>query len=124
VTAPRKYNVGGVLLDRPFKVRRLGHFGFNLEKFDQGLHFLAARALGYGGVLTAYHRYAEAELRAVLEIPDSVFIAATIALGTPSGRHGPVRRHPLRHLVYEDGWESPADWAVDPDGARFTADTA
>ena len=24
-----KYNVGGVALDRPFKIRRLGHFGFN-----------------------------------------------------------------------------------------------
>jgi hypothetical protein len=24
-----KYNVGGVALDRPFKIRRFGHFGFN-----------------------------------------------------------------------------------------------
>ena len=24
-----KYNVGGVAWDRPFKIRRLGHFGFN-----------------------------------------------------------------------------------------------
>lgn len=24
-----KYNVGGIMLDRPFKIRRLGHFGFN-----------------------------------------------------------------------------------------------
>jgi catechol 2,3-dioxygenase-like lactoylglutathione lyase family enzyme len=24
-----KYDVGGVMLDRPFKIRRLGHFGFN-----------------------------------------------------------------------------------------------
>jgi catechol 2,3-dioxygenase-like lactoylglutathione lyase family enzyme len=31
MTAPtgNKYNVGGVMLDRPFKIRRLGHFGFN-----------------------------------------------------------------------------------------------
>jgi catechol-2,3-dioxygenase len=28
-TTSNKYNVGGVLLDRPFKIRRLGHFGFN-----------------------------------------------------------------------------------------------
>ena len=27
--AEKKYNVGGVALDRPFKIRRLGHFGFN-----------------------------------------------------------------------------------------------
>ena len=28
-TPGRHYNVGGVLLPRPFKIRRLGHFGFN-----------------------------------------------------------------------------------------------
>jgi catechol 2,3-dioxygenase-like lactoylglutathione lyase family enzyme len=31
--------VGGVLQERPFKVRRLGHVGFALENFDAGLHF-------------------------------------------------------------------------------------
>lgn len=34
-----KYDVGGVLLERPFKIRRLGHFGFNLTKMDEGLRF-------------------------------------------------------------------------------------
>ena len=34
-----KYNVGGVLLDRPFKIRRLGHFGFNLVNIDDGIRF-------------------------------------------------------------------------------------
>jgi len=34
-----KYNVGGVLLDRPFKVRRLGHFGFNVTKIDECRRF-------------------------------------------------------------------------------------
>jgi len=34
-----KYNVGGVLLDQPFKIRRLGHFGFNATKLDECLHF-------------------------------------------------------------------------------------
>ena len=37
--AATKYDVGGVLLDRPFKIRRLGHFGFNLTRFDEGAHF-------------------------------------------------------------------------------------
>ena len=36
-----KYDVGGVLLDRPFKIRRLGHFGFNLSRFEEGVHFYA-----------------------------------------------------------------------------------
>ena len=38
-TAARKFNVGGVLLDRPFKLRRLGHFGFNAVNFDACMRF-------------------------------------------------------------------------------------
>jgi catechol 2,3-dioxygenase-like lactoylglutathione lyase family enzyme len=34
-----KFNVGGVLLDRPFKIRRLGHFGYNCYKMDEAMHF-------------------------------------------------------------------------------------
>jgi catechol 2,3-dioxygenase-like lactoylglutathione lyase family enzyme len=37
-TRPR-YDVGGVLLDRPFKIRRLGHFGVNLDRMDEAMHF-------------------------------------------------------------------------------------
>lgn len=81
---------------------------------------LAARALGYGGVMTVWHLMVEAELREVLGIPDHVAIAATIPLGRPAGRHGPVRRRPLAELVYDDGWDQPAHWAVDPEGTRFT----
>jgi catechol 2,3-dioxygenase-like lactoylglutathione lyase family enzyme len=35
----QKFNVGGILLDRPFKIRRLGHFGFNLTNMDHGIRF-------------------------------------------------------------------------------------
>jgi catechol 2,3-dioxygenase-like lactoylglutathione lyase family enzyme len=35
----KKFNVGGVLLERPFKIRRLGHFGFNLTNMDEGIRF-------------------------------------------------------------------------------------
>ena len=35
----QRYNVGGVYLPRPFKVRRLGHFGFNVEKLPEGREF-------------------------------------------------------------------------------------
>jgi catechol 2,3-dioxygenase-like lactoylglutathione lyase family enzyme len=34
-----KFNVGGVLLDQPFKIRRLGHFGFNVSKIEECTHF-------------------------------------------------------------------------------------
>ncbi len=81
---------------------------------------LAARALGYGGVMTVWHTFVEDELRELLAIPDSVAIAATIPLGRPVGNHGPVRRRPIDELVYDDGWERPAPWAQDPAGTRFT----
>jgi catechol 2,3-dioxygenase-like lactoylglutathione lyase family enzyme len=35
----QRYNVGGLLLDRPFKIRRLGHFGFNVEQLEECRHF-------------------------------------------------------------------------------------
>ena len=35
----QRYNVGGILLERPFKIRRLGHFGFNIEKLEEARHF-------------------------------------------------------------------------------------
>ena len=82
---------------------------------------LAARALGYGGVLTMWHQLIEDDLRTVLGIPDDVAVAATIALGRPEGGHGPVRRRPVGELVYEDRWEAAAPWARDPQGTRFTS---
>ncbi|MDA3037908.1 MAG: nitroreductase family protein [Actinomycetota bacterium] len=81
---------------------------------------LAARALGYGGVMTGWHRMVENELRQLIGIPEEVTIAATIPLGKPQGNHGPVRRRPLQELVYDDAWEQPAAWANDPEGTRFT----
>jgi nitroreductase len=82
---------------------------------------LAARALGFGGVMTGFQAMVEDELRALLGIPDGVGLAATITLGRPEGGHGPVRRRPLSELVYADGWEQPAPFAVDPPGTRHTA---
>jgi nitroreductase len=82
---------------------------------------LAARALGYGGVLSMWHGYVEADLRRVLKLPDEAVIAATIALGVPEGHHGPVRRLPLRDVVFDDTWGADAPWAVDPPGTRFTS---
>ena len=81
---------------------------------------LAARALGYGGVMTTWHQLVERELRALLDVPDQVFVAATIPLGRPEGRHGPVRRRPLGELVFDDRWGEPASWAADPPGTRYT----
>lgn len=82
---------------------------------------LAARALGYGGVLTMWHQFVEDELRVLLDIPEGVAISATITLGRPQGHHGPVRRRPVGELVFEERWEDAAPWAHDPPGTRFTS---
>jgi nitroreductase len=77
---------------------------------------LAARAKGYGGVLTGFHGYVEKELHELLDLPENAFIAATISLGKPAGKHGPVRRVPMNDLIYADTWGDGAPWAIDPDG--------
>lgn len=77
---------------------------------------LAARALGYGGVLTGFHAFVEDDLRRLLGIPEGTLLAATITLGKPAGRHGPVRRLPMGELVYGDIWGEAPEWAVDPPG--------
>ena len=82
---------------------------------------LAARALGYGGVLTGFHFAVEHELRELLAIPEDVFVAATITIGRPKGRHGPVRRRPLSEVVFDERWGKPASWALDPPGTRHTS---
>ena len=82
---------------------------------------LAARALGYGGVITGFHGLVDTELKALLSIPEEVFIACTLTLGKPAGNHGPVRRRPMQELVYGDTWEEPPGWAIDPPGTRHTS---
>lgn len=82
---------------------------------------LAARALGYGGVLTMWHHAVEDQLRSLLDIPDEVALSACITLGRPVGAHGPVRRRPIGELVFEDSWGSPPPWAIDPPGTEHTS---
>ena len=82
---------------------------------------LAARALGYGGVITGFHGGVEAQLCDLLQIPDQAFIACTLTLGKPQGGHGPVRRRPMSELVFGDQWGESPHWAVDPPGTRHTS---
>jgi len=81
---------------------------------------LAARGLGYGGVITGFHAAVEEELKALLGVPEDIFIAATVTLGKPRGRHGPVRRRPLEELVSGERWGEAPAWAADPPGTRYT----
>ncbi len=76
---------------------------------------LAARALGYGGVITMWHHAVEAELRELLAIPDGVALSACIPIGRPEGGgHGPLKRRPMSETVFDDGWDQPAEWAHPP----------
>jgi hypothetical protein len=82
---------------------------------------LAARALGYGGAFTGWNFVVDRELRQLLSIPAGTFIAGTITIGKPAGRHGSVRRRPMSELVYQESWGEPPDWAVDPPGTEITS---
>lgn len=37
--APKQFDVGGVLLPRPFQIRRFGHLGLNLDRLDDAVAF-------------------------------------------------------------------------------------
>jgi nitroreductase len=104
----------------PYRQHRAASDAASLYPACQNL-LLAARALGYGGVMTGWQHAAEAELRLLLHIPEEVELMATITLGRPQGHHGPVRRRPLPELVFGEQWEQPPSWAADPEGATFTA---
>lgn len=91
------------------------HEGASIYPACQNL-LLAARGLGYGGVLTMWHHEVENELRDLLSIPDEAAMSATITLGRPMGSHGPVRRRPLQEVVAEDDWNTMAPWAVEFEG--------
>lgn len=82
---------------------------------------LAARALGYGGVITGFHGMVDSELKSLLGIPEDVFISCTVTLGKPAGNHGPVRRRPMSELVFGDSWSESPTWAEDPPGTEFTS---
>jgi nitroreductase len=82
---------------------------------------LAARALGYGGVLTGWHHPVEAQLRELLEIPADVAMSACITLGRPMGSHGPVRRRPAADVVFDDAWGVSAAWVIEPPDARHAS---
>jgi nitroreductase len=75
---------------------------------------LAARAMGYGGVLTTWHRRIEADVRRELGIPADTLIAATIPLGRPMGHFGRMRRKPLHDCVFVGKWGEQADWVKEP----------
>lgn len=72
---------------------------------------LAARTLGLGGVITNFARPHEAELRAMLGMPEEQQIYCLVPLGYPVDRPGPVRRRPVKQVVFIDRWQQPWPFA-------------
>lgn len=68
---------------------------------------LAARALGLGTTLTTLHRTFEAELKALLALPDHIEVAALVPLGWPRDRFGLTRRRPVGEVASLDRWGTP-----------------
>ena len=64
--------------------------------------FLAARALGLGTRLTTAHLRREAEIKALLGIPDHVETVALIPVGYPHGRFAPTSRRPATEVTSYD----------------------
>jgi nitroreductase len=65
---------------------------------------LAARALGVGSCITTIHRFRDAQVKALLDIPADVETAALIPLGYPLGKFGRPPRRPLREVAFADRW--------------------
>ena len=67
---------------------------------------LAARGLGLGSVLTTIHRRHEAEIKALLGIPEHVATIALIPVGYPAeGEHfGGSIRKPLKEVMFHEYW--------------------
>ncbi len=66
--------------------------------------FLKARELGLGTALTTVHRLKEAEVKAVLDIPEDVQTWAMIPVGYPLGRWGEAMRRPVEETTYWDAY--------------------
>lgn len=73
---------------------------------------LACRAEGLGCVLTTLLCADEAEVRALLEIPEPWGTACHVPIGYPvRGGHGPLSRRPIEKLAFADAWGAPLDAA-------------
>ncbi len=72
---------------------------------------LAARALGLGGSITNFAGAHEADLLPLLGIPADQQVYCLIPLGYPLDRQGPVRRRPVKRVVYWNRWQQPWTFA-------------
>lgn len=68
---------------------------------------LAARAEGIGATLTTLPLMRDADVRAVVNAPDELTLAAVIPLGYPAGRFGRPPRRPVSEVAFLNQWGTP-----------------
>ncbi len=72
---------------------------------------LAARALGLGGSIFNFPLSHQDELMKTLEIPENNQVYCLIPMGYPTDRQGPVRRKPVKHVVFKERFGLPWPFA-------------
>ncbi len=65
---------------------------------------LAARALGLGGSVFNLPLGHPEELRERLGIPENNQVYCLLAIGYPTDRHGPLKRKPVKNVVFMGRW--------------------
>ena len=65
---------------------------------------LAARAVGLGAAMTTLHMVGEDAIRERFGLPENVSIGATIPVGYPEGKYGPLTRKPDREVTFWNRW--------------------
>jgi nitroreductase len=68
---------------------------------------LACRALGLGTLITTNHIRCEAEVKALLGIPEDVATFALMPIGWPIDAFGPLDRRPVAEIAHADRWGNP-----------------
>jgi nitroreductase len=69
---------------------------------------LACRAEGLGCTLTTLLCFAEAEVKALLGLPDDWYTCAFVPIGYPQLKgHGPISRRPVSKMAFRDQWGEP-----------------
>lgn len=78
---------------------------------------LACRGLGLGSNLTtSIGMFHDAEVRALLGVPDKAVFVVMLPIGYPQGKHGPKTRRPVEELTYADHWGQPVRFAASSPG--------
>ncbi len=65
---------------------------------------VAARSLGLATAFTTYHMLCEAEVRALLGLPEDLRVGVTIPLGWPARPFRRVRRRPVDDVLHWQRW--------------------